>query len=253
MQRKIHILSLSLVLCFLSACIKKPKDDSQQVFIGTLSVDLDASETLIRTQESLIGNFIADAILAGLETNGMPVDLVLTNAGSIRFDIQKRPDGIYRKGSFTSEMVDEMLPFSENKIVVMQVSGLQLKEILERSLAQLPLEKGSFLQLSKGLKLTADLSKQAQILDETVNPPVIQTAGQRIISLQLNETPIQDNQMYKVAVADYIANGNDGFVTFASIPSTEKITTEISQTNMVREQIIIDAVINPVIEGRINF
>lgn len=253
MQRKIHILSLSLILCFMSACIKKPKDDSQQVLIGTLSVDLDASEALIRTQESLIGNFIADALFEGLKTKGTPVDFVLANAGSIRFDVQKRPDGIYRKGSITSEMVDEMLPFSENKIVLMQLSGLQLKEIIERSLAQLPLEKGSFLQLSKGLKLTADLSKQAQILDETVSPPVIQTAGQRIISLQFNETPIQDNQLYKVAVADYIANGNDGYVTFTGIPSSEKVTTEISQTNLVREQIIIDAVINPVIEGRINF
>lgn len=253
MQRKLTILLAIAFLFELSSCIKKPKEESSGVVIATLAVDLDADETHIRTQESLIGNFIADALKSGLENKGEPVDFVLINAGAIRFDQSIRPDGIYKKGLFTSDMIDEMLPFGENKISAVFVTGLQLKEIIERSLAQLPLDKGAFMQLSKELKITVDITKQAQVIDETVSPVVIQTPGERLISVQFNETPIEDSQIYRVGVSDYIANGNDGYATFSTIAASEKIVLDLSLTNLVREQVIIDKTISPVIEGRINF
>ena len=251
-MRKILFYSFLIgCLSFASACLKKPKDEGNTNVIGALNVDLNANEAHIRTQESLIGNFICDAVKSGLESYNNPVDFVLMNSGSIRFDQTIRPNGIYAKGSFSSDMVDEMLPFSENKMVKVELTGLQLKEILERSVALLPNDKGSFLQLSKELSFTADLTKQAQIIDQTVTPNVIQSAGQRIIAVIYKGLPIDDLLNYYVAVPDYIANGNDGYVTFYNIDLSKKTIYNLSPTNLVREQVIINSPIVPILEGRI--
>jgi 5'-nucleotidase / UDP-sugar diphosphatase len=242
-----------LLLPVLAGCIKKPEDNNEGVVLAQLAVDLDANESYIRTAESPVGNLVADAVLNGLKSYGIEVDFALINAGSIRFDSENRATGIYPKGNFTSEMLNELLPFSENKLVIVQVTGLQMREMVERSLALLPLDKGSFLQVSKGLKIQADLSLQPQVLDETVNPVIIQTPGQRVISISFNETPIGDVQIYRVALADYISDGNDGYVTCRNLASDLKFNTNFSQTNLVREQVIIQSVIEPKTEGRIQF
>ncbi|MBI2259333.1 MAG: 5'-nucleotidase C-terminal domain-containing protein [Flavobacteriia bacterium] len=172
------ILFFVLTLLFFS-CRKKPDTKSEST-IGQLNVDLNALSEHIRTQEALIGNFICDAIKKQMEKKEISFDAVLLIAGSIRYDLNKRPDGIYYKGNITSDMIDEMLPFVENKVVKVKVNGYELKQIMERSVALLPLNKGSFLQLSENISIDVDVNQQAQIIDETVIPNKIVVEGNRI-------------------------------------------------------------------------
>lgn len=243
---------LIIVFCLSFSCKEKVVEENT-VVIGELGVDLNANEPHIRTQEALIGNFICDGLKEQLSSKNIQVDLVMINAGSIRFDVEKRPSGIYPKGDFSSEMIDEMLPFTENCMVKVAVTGLQLKEMLERSLAQLPIDKGAFMQFSKELRITADLTKQAQVVDETVSPAVIVTPGQRLLSVSINDVPVVDTQVYYIGISDFIANGNDAYVTCLNIPSDKKILSGLLINNLVRDHVTINSPIKPVLDGRISF
>lgn len=253
MKRLTILLVAGGMLLSLAACLKKPDEDNDSVTIGSLSVDLNATESHVRTQESLIGNFMADAILNGLNEKGCQLDLAVMNAGGIRFDAEIRPNGIYPKGVFTNEMLEEMLPFTENKLVVVEVTGNQIREILERSVAQLPLDKGAFLQISKDWRVSVDASKQAQVIDETVSPPQLISAGERILSIYYKEAEINPQFTYRLGILDYLTEGNDGYVTFQNIPETKITRTEIYLNNLIRDQIIVYSPINPSLEGRIFF
>lgn len=242
-----------IVFLLIFSCRKKEDKLESSVIIGELEVDLNANENHIRTQEALIGNFICDAIKVQLEDKEELCDFVMINAGAIRFDVEKRSSGIYTKGPFTSEMVDEMLPFSDNFLVKVTLIGSELKQILERSVAQLPLDKGAFMQFSSSISITVDPTQQAQIIDETVSPPQLVSEGNRIVSVQINGEELQLSKEYTLVTLDYIAKGNDGYVTFLSIPEEKTKSYPDLLTNIIRDYVTVNSPINPVISGRINF
>lgn len=242
-----------LVLTVLFSCRKKQETVETSVVIGELSVDLNANENHIRTQEALIGNFICDAIKTQLEKKNIICDLVMMNAGAIRFDPEKRPSGIYSKGSFTSEMVDEMLPFSNNMLTKVRLKGSELKQILERSVAQLPLDKGAFMQFSAGISITVDPSQQAQIIDETVTPNILVSDGTRISSVLIQGQELIATKEYTIITLDYIVEGNDGYVTFSAIPKENIEQFSDLLNNQIRDYVTVNSPINPQQSGRINF
>ena len=133
--------------------------------LGTSNVALDANKAVIRTEESPIGNLLGDAIYWYI-TNKMEIqiDFAIQNSGGIRFNEETRKDGIYPAGDFTENMVLEILQFP-NTIAVVELSGLQLKEILEHSVALIEESKGQFLTFSKGVIATFDISKDQGVHD----------------------------------------------------------------------------------------
>ena len=71
-----------LAICFQSCCkedIKKP------ISLGEIKVDLDASESNVRTKETLIGNMICDAVKSDAESKGKAVSFAVMNGGGIRW------------------------------------------------------------------------------------------------------------------------------------------------------------------------
>jgi 5'-nucleotidase / UDP-sugar diphosphatase len=242
-----------LFLLFIAFSCRKKVENDNAVIIGKLEVDLDANDYLIRTSEALIGNFVCDAIKSQLEEKNIFCDLVLFNSGGIRYNKEKRPNGIYLAGNFTSEMVDEMLPFTDNLLVKVKLTGVELKQILERSLAELPAEKGSFMQFSKGISIKVNINNPAQVLNTTVSPPVIVSEGERLVEVTLNDLTIIDDKEYNIITLDYIVNGNDGYVTFNAIPSNKKIFYNDIVVNLVRDYVTINSPIKPEMGGRINF
>ncbi|MDR0992749.1 MAG: 5'-nucleotidase C-terminal domain-containing protein [Ruminococcus sp.] len=135
----------------------------------------------LRTSETVIGDFVADAIAA---SSG--ADIAFTNGGSIRADIPK--------GDITVADINSTLPFV-NFIVMAEMDGKTLRETLEHSLSFYPDETGGFLQVS-GVTVT-------------YNPSA--PAGSRIISLVANNKEVTDDAVYKVAANDWIAGGGDGY------------------------------------------
>lgn len=245
---RILILLLSSMLIH-NSCAKKNRTPQPKV-IGTLIVDLDANKNVVRKKEALIGNLILDAMKKDLDDRNKNVDCFIFNGGDMRFSATKRPNGIYPAGDFTVEMVDEMLPFGNTNVIV-KITGKQLKEVLERSVAQYPLAQGPFLQVSREMQVIIDTTKAPQTLD--VNSTTIVSHGARITSIKINNIPIDSLTEYFVGTSNYIAEGNDGYVTFKNIPEELKENIGEDQANALKEFVITNSRIEPKLEGRLIF
>jgi 5'-nucleotidase len=160
--------------------------------IGTSVVDLDAQQTTARAQESNLGDFIADAFREA--TNA---DVGLVNGGGIR------SDRIYRAGPIKNRHILSILPF-RNKVVLIRVTGSELRKALERGVSRVVEDKedGGFLQVS-GLKFAYDGRR----------PP-----GSRIVSVTVGRRPLDDKMTYKLATVSYLADGNEGYGMFRGKP-----------------------------------
>jgi 2',3'-cyclic-nucleotide 2'-phosphodiesterase (5'-nucleotidase family) len=237
-----------LLLTGLYSCCKD--DIEEPVALGEIKVNLDASKPGLRSREVLIGNLVSDALKFDAEHKGKDVDFAIMNGGGIRFSQETRPSGIYPAGLFTNAMVDEMLPLGNSSVIV-KVTGKELKNIFERSVAQLPLAQGPFLQVSKELKITIDTTQSPQIINQLVEPNVIVSNGNRIVSIKINNVEYDTLGTYTLVTSDFIANGNDGYVTFKNISSDRKESLGEDQSGGVKEYIIVNSPLTPVLEGRI--
>ena len=166
------------------------------VKIGTTAVPLDSRNATLRTREAAIGNLFADAMRA--ETRA---DVAVINGGGIR------AGRLYPPGSaITRRDVLAELPFN-NRIVVVRLSGRDLRAEIENGLAQMPVAGGRFPQVS-GLRAEYDISR----------PP-----GSRIVSMTVGQDAVRDDAIYRVAILDFLARGGDGYVGFRD---AERITPD---------------------------
>ena len=115
---------------------------------GATGVDLDARFSSIRTQETNIGNFVADAMKFYNKT-----DCVLLNSGSFR------TDEIIPKGILRWRDVDTLFPI-QDEVVVVKILGKNLLHALENSISELPKLEGRFPCIS-GIRLKFDATKPA--------------------------------------------------------------------------------------------
>jgi 2',3'-cyclic-nucleotide 2'-phosphodiesterase (5'-nucleotidase family) len=251
MKNVIYIMICIPILVYFPSCCKDEKATPSDL-LGEITVALDANKTSVRTKEALIGNMICDGLKKEMERRAEIVDFTVINGGDIRFNSEKRPNGIYPAGMFTSAMIEEMLPFA-NANVIVKVTGKELKSIFERSVAQLPLAQGPFLQVSKELKIIIDTSKVPQLINELVNPPVIVFPGRRIISIKINNVEYDSLATYTMLVSDFLAeqSDNDGYVTFRNIPANKKENLGDNYQDAIKQYIKLYTPLTPVIQGRI--
>jgi 5'-nucleotidase/UDP-sugar diphosphatase len=130
--------------------------------------------------ESALGDVIADAMR--WKTGAQ---LALENAGGIRGDIPAGP--------ITRNQVISAAPFI-NSLVTMNLTGAQLRELLEQSLTL----KVGMMQVS-GLRMTYDLSRPEY---------------HRLISVHVRDTPLEDARSYSVVTNSFLATGGDHYETF---------------------------------------
>ncbi|MCE3278564.1 MAG: 5-Nucleotidase protein [Bacteroidetes bacterium] len=249
MKTVLKISSFILLLLLADAC-RKDEHLPEPTALGTVTVDMDARENVIRKKESVIGNLICDAIFNNVVSKGKLIDCAVVNAGSIRYSASKRPNGIYPSGIITAEMIDEMLPFGDPTVLI-KLNGKDLKSVFERSVAQYPLTKGPFLQLSKELEITIDTNQSPQVIN--IEGTVIISPGNRITSVKIQEAMLDSNTVYTVAFPAFIADGNDGYVTLKNISSSMKENLQENQSNAIKEYIILNTPVTPLIENRIKF
>ena len=156
------------------------------VVVGTTSVALEGRRGPLRSQETNLGDFIADAMRAHAKT-----DVALINGGGIR------SDRIIPPGPLTRRDLAAMSPFG-NVVMTLELTGGTLREVLEQALPQREREAGGFLQVS-GLTVSFDPARPA---------------GQRIVTIEVGGAPLDPDRRYTAAVVDYIANGKDGLTAF---------------------------------------
>ncbi len=149
--------------------------------IGEAVVALDGERANVRTKETNLGNLVADVM-----RDAGSADICLTNGGGIRASINAGPISV---GD-----VFNVLPF-DNTLVVLEVSGANIKAALERSVSEYPQQLGGFLQVS-GLSFEFDPLK---------------APGERVVSVLVDNKPLDEKKTYTVATNDFLAAGGDGY------------------------------------------
>ncbi len=202
--------------------------------LGTSLVELDLRQSLVWTHETAVGNLVADALYATARahcnSSDRPCpDAAWENAGAIRYETGCGEREVIPAGSLYQRDVEQLLPFTSNKIYVMELTGHDLKLALEHSVdvlgQRMASERGGhFLQVSR-LRFEVDCNRVAQAHDP--GREVILEPGERIVegSLQIRsdsglpgiepvwEPVITDREhLYRVATNSFIGAGHDGYL-----------------------------------------
>lgn len=168
--------------------------------VGVLGDDVEARRSKLCTGLQTGGALVNEAIKDKFED----VDIVIQNSGGLRVD------KVIKKGPITREDVFSFCPF-ENKIVLAEISGKDLKSILETSSKGYPVSDEAFLQ-TMGIEYTIDLNGTSQKLSQQLDKIEIQ--GNRVKNIKINGCALDLNKYYKVALNDFIFNGGDGYIQF---------------------------------------
>ena len=132
----------------------------------------------VRNKSTALGNFVSDIVASSQNS----IDIALINSGSLR--------GQLPGGKVTLGNIYEFFPF-DNLIILTTLSGKDLKNILELSASRKG--EGAFLQISKDCIINFD-------------------SNGKLLESYIKGKPINDNEKYVVAVADYIFNGVEKYI-----------------------------------------
>lgn len=223
----IHITNATKQDVDLQAQIKSwrgPFEEFAAEVLGTSEVELD--QTTCRRQECLLGDFMADAMLAYRKNNTEDVDFAIINGGGIRATIDQ--------GNITRGEVLTSFPFG-NAIVQIEVGGKYLWEVLEGIATGVNVANGkavtSFFQVSSGIKIE-------------YNPE--NNNGSKLIAVTIGGQPLDNGTTYQVVTLDFLAGGGDNFFT----PTTDFVTLD-TQDEVLTQYILSQSPVNIKLDGRI--
>lgn len=185
---------------------------------GETSVELMGERAVVRTSESNWGNLACDIFI---QATG--ADVAIMNGGNIRSTTPIGP--------VTARDVNTVFPFG-NLVVVLEVTGQALIDVLEVGVSLYPEASGGFPQVG-GMSVTFDPAAEP---------------GSRITEVLVGGAPIDPEAMYKLATNDYLAGGGDKYVALTQFP------VEFNLGAM--DEVIIDYLrenspVAPELEGRI--
>jgi 2',3'-cyclic-nucleotide 2'-phosphodiesterase (5'-nucleotidase family) len=173
-----------------------------------------------RTCESLIGNVITDALRTTYGT-----DFAITNSGGIRADLTCPPEGSdvcptdAGELPITEGQVLTVLPFG-NVAVTVEMSGAELKAMLEAGVAAMPEASGAFPQVS-GLCFTYDVDAEP---GSRVTGAVRQVADGTCSGEMID---LSEAATYTIATNDFTASGGDNYPTFISRADTRDLLASV--------------------------
>jgi 2',3'-cyclic-nucleotide 2'-phosphodiesterase (5'-nucleotidase family) len=194
--------------------------------IGRVETVLDSRKAAVRSGEAAIGNLITDAMRAFAQA-----DVALMNGGGIRGDKE------YAAGhALTKRDVLTELPFG-NKLMVLELTGADLKSALENGVWFGEKAEGRFGQISG-----------AKIIARRDGVP-----GSRLTAVEIGSAPLDPTKLYRIAVNDFVASGKDGY----SVLTKGKVLLDANEGPLVAT-VVMDAIraagtVSPRVEGRIRF
>jgi 5'-nucleotidase / UDP-sugar diphosphatase len=162
--------------------------DKLDIEVGVTTFGLDSRIASVRSQETAIGDLVADAIRG--ETGA---DVAITNGGGIRANKQYPAGARLSRRDILSE-----LPFGNTTILV-AIPGARIHDALENGVSMLDERAGRFPQVS-GLQFEVDSKAPA---------------GSRIVFVKVNGEPLDLQRIYKVASNNFMLAGGDGYDALA--------------------------------------
>jgi len=203
-----------------------------------------------RTCESLVGNVTTDSMRTKYSSIG--VQFALTNSGGLRADLTcpttDNPSDFcppFTPPPFpiTRGQVLGVLPFG-NIVVTLNVTGTELKTMLENGVSRMPAVDGRFPQVS-GLCFTYDIAAAA---GNRVTSAVFANPNGTCSATPVNLTAAAT---YKIAENDFMASGGDGYPFF-----TPRVTTQDIMDQVLADYVAASSPISPFVlaapNGRIN-
>ncbi|KAJ2686706.1 hypothetical protein IWW39_003454 [Coemansia spiralis] len=119
--------------------------------VGYTTEEWDARSTVCRTQESNIGNLSAD-LMRLCYAEGAGVQIGILCGGAIRSDT------VYPKGKVQLRDIMQIFPF-EDPVVVVKLTGDQIRRALENGVSKWPAQEGRFPQVS-GIRFEFDPNRE---------------------------------------------------------------------------------------------
>ena len=200
-----------------------------QNVLGYTTEYLDARKSVIRSQPTNLGTLITKANLwYARRYSGVQVDVCIANAGGMRASIgietvlpgetevsflPNEATSYKKRGAITQLDIESAQAFN-NELVLVTLTGAQIKETLEEGLRLLPSPHGGFPQVA-GFEYVVDPSKPA---------------GERIEKIMLGEQPIVFEKAYRVVTLKYLATGGNGYPIEGYIDDTPEAAKFLNLT-----------------------
>ena len=164
--------------------------------------------------ESPLGDLIADAIVAATREHGVQIGFM--NTGGIRKDLDTGEGMVATFGH-----AQAVLPFG-NTLVVMDLTGAQLRRVLEQQWDRPAASGPTILQVSQGLSYQWDEKRPL---------------GSRIVpgSLKFMGVPVDDAKTYRVVANNFLAEGGDNIPEFAK--GTNRVDTQLVDLDALSDYI----------------
>ena len=217
--------------------------------VGSSNVEILRSDVCGRPDgrlcESLVGNVTTDAMRAKYESIG--VEFAITNSGGLRDRLTCAPAGggtgfcpVFTPPPFliTRGQILAVLPFG-NVVATVEITGAELKAMLENGVSSMPGANGRFPQVS-GLCFTYNIEAA---VGSRVTGAVRQAADGACTGAPIDLT---SGSTYTIAENDFMAAGGDGYPNFFARAATQEI---MDQT--LADYVTANSPISPTIQGRI--
>lgn len=192
-------------------------DDKFKTVIGHAGTFMDAERERIRYEETNLGNWVTDVMLANTGA-----EIALLNSGSLRASIAEGP--------ITIADVFRAMPY-ENTLMTVTLTGKELLAVLNRSVSGTREEEdGGFLHVS-GIRV---FTRNGQVESVHVGP---------------NGGHLDPERVYRVVITNFMASGGDGYTWFLGkeFENTQLPLRELLITAIQRQKII-----HANVEGRIS-
>ncbi|MFG2500528.1 bifunctional metallophosphatase/5'-nucleotidase [Streptomyces sp. NPDC048441] len=211
---------------------RKRSDAAANRNVGYISADLPGRGS--PESETPLGSLLTDAQVQA--TQGYEADLAFLNPGGMRADLVHKGDG-----KVTYADAYRTQPF-DNPLWTMTLTGEQLITVLREQLTGTNADEPRFLQLSKALRYSVDLSRKGadRLLTDTV---------------RVKGKAVRPTDTFRVTVNDFLANGGNGFTTFTK--GTDRDGGDVTDLEALVEYLgdksSPEAPIGPPAPGRITF
>lgn len=193
--------------------------------IGTTDVALDGErDPGVRTQETNLGDFAADAMLwQTQQASDQTVDGAIVNGGSIRASIDE--------GVITMETLMTVFPY-KNSLNVVTLKGSELLEILEAATYCLPEQTAGLPQvagITYRVDTTVPYENGEQYPDSTFFAPA--SPGSRVAIDDVGGRGFSLEDEYVIAASSFITSGGDTYYAAAEAYQQTGYTTGYSDTD----------------------
>ncbi|MFA6755806.1 MAG: bifunctional UDP-sugar hydrolase/5'-nucleotidase [Bacilli bacterium] len=163
-------------------------------------LDPETKKRMVRNKETNLGDLCADAFR---EYTGS--DIAVINGGGVRANIPT--------GDITYGNVLDVMPYN-NEVCEIEVTGKILKEALELSVYNLPIEFGGFLQVS-GMSFDVDSSIATPVVLDSAGMFLSMSGENRVSNIKIGSEDLVEDKTYTLSSITYIltSDGN-GYTMF---------------------------------------